>query len=181
MRCPVCEYEKSEKICENCGSTVSMPKYKYVKPEALSAGDAEFHFNALRNPVKVGFVQISTSLRKATLLDIQGQLSQATELIGGLVKYEVSGLKVTRTTHEYDFIYLGSHLQHLQHPKEFLKQLRACLKPKGVVEFFVPQNTFGCYFIFAMPAFYALLQLCGYTVIERTIIEMDSGVLVCAQ
>ncbi len=189
MNCPVCEYEdeklETTKICANCGSTVATPgKYKYIKPVALPHEQAKYHFDALRNPVKVGIVQISTPLRKSNILDIEDQLTNAVDHITkNLVAYTAS--KELKGT--YDFVYVGEYLQRLENPKQFLKQLRDHLKPKGVVEFFVPNPISNktkksqYKFLFAIPAFDSMLMLCGYRGIERTVIETEQGLIVCAQ
>lgn len=185
MKCPVCECElKDIGPCGNCGSVLIKKKYKYNKPDALDEGTAIFHINGMRNPVKAGFVQIGTSLRKANLLDIEGQLQNAIDYTSSC-NLAYSNLE-RELGDKYDFVYVGDYLQRLEDPKVFLKELRGHLKPRGVVEFFVdvpkvlsvskaPQ-----YFFFGLPAFYNMLMLCGYTVIERTLLELDACVLVCA-
>jgi len=183
MICLVCGQPNinMESMCEYCGSEINEPlKPPYVKVPQLSEDLATLHFNALRNPVKAGFVQISTQLRKASLLDIQGQLTNAIDTITKSSISYILGDSTFKGT--CDFIYVGDYLQRLINPKKFLKDLRNNLKPMGVVEFYLPKQKDmpGHRFVFAVPAFYSMLMLCGYTVIERTIFENEDGLLVCS-
>ena len=183
MKCPVCEFESESSLCEQCGSTISSKKYRFNPPLPLTSDVAMFQFAALKNPVRAGFVQISVPLRKAKLLDICGQLRTLEALIKSTVLSYSSFNGISQTlSGEYDFVYVGKYLTKIQQPKDFLKLLRGHLNHKGVVQFFIPaQPAKSDHFIFAMPAFYSMLLVCGYRMLERTMIETPDGIIVSAQ